>query len=130
MTEVFVTADGRGRGLRATVAIRKGAEVIEYLGERLRGAEARAREAAYGDGDDCYMYWISPQLCIDATQTPEHPARYINHSARNANLRPKIIQRTHLVFFATRDIAAGEELLFDYGDRRPDVVAANPWLRD
>lgn len=31
-------------------------------------------------------------------------------------------------FLALQDIAAGEQLLYDYGDRRRDTVAAFPWL--
>ena len=33
-----------------------------------------------------------------------------------------------LVLMAIRDIAEGEELLYDYGDRAPATVAENPWL--
>ncbi len=61
-------------------------------------------------------------------------ARYVNHSFKHANLKGTITTDAdgdmHLCFFAKRDIAAGEELLIDYGDRRKDVVAANRWLKD
>jgi histone-lysine N-methyltransferase SETD8 len=34
----------------------------------------------------------------------------------------------HLVLIAKRDIEIGEELLYDYGERRPGVISQNPWL--
>lgn len=33
-----------------------------------------------------------------------------------------------LYFVALRNIAPGEELSYDYGDRRKDVIKDNPWL--
>jgi SET domain-containing protein len=35
----------------------------------------------------------------------------------------------HLCFVAKRDIEAGDELLFEYGDRRRNVCNQNQWLR-
>lgn len=58
------------------------------------------------------------------------PGRLINHSTA-PNLRPEKVQvdgAPHIAFIAKRDIAAGEELFFDYGDRRPSIVKEQPWL--
>ena len=61
-------------------------------------------------------------------------ARLINHSRRNPNLMAKKIVDTrgfpHIVLYALRDICQGEELCFDYGDRRKEVLTRFPWLAD
>lgn len=62
-------------------------------------------------------------------------ARYINHSRATSqlNLKPKLVvddyELCRVCLFSTRDIEAGEELFFDYGDRRAKVLQDNPWLR-
>jgi hypothetical protein len=35
-----------------------------------------------------------------------------------------------LVFVALANISAGTELLYDYGEDNPEVIASNPWLGD
>lgn len=35
-----------------------------------------------------------------------------------------------LLLFAEKDIQAGEEILYDYGDRRPSALIDNPWLNE
>ena len=34
----------------------------------------------------------------------------------------------HLCFFARKEVNVGDELLYDYGDRRKEVLEANEWL--
>ncbi len=61
----------------------------------------------------------------------------MNHSRTNANMNAKMIQtleetegeEEHLCFIAKRDIQLGEELLFDYGERRREVCKHFQWLR-
>ncbi|KRZ95674.1 N-lysine methyltransferase SETD8-A [Trichinella sp. T8] len=68
---------------------------------------------------------------LDATRESVHKGRLLNHSAKGSNLKSKILEvnnRPHVIFLAKRDIEAGEELLYDYGDRRKNAVEANPWL--
>ncbi len=67
--------------------------------------------------------------------------RYVNHSRTNANMNAKVIQSVeetdyeraeeeeYLCFIAKRDIEEGEELLFDYGERRREVCNHFQWLR-
>jgi SET domain-containing protein len=57
--------------------------------------------------------------------------RLINHSHKDLNLKSQIrsIDETpHLFFTALRNISAGEELVYDYGDCRKEAIAQNPWL--
>lgn len=75
-------------------------------------------------------------LCVDAVILLLIPysvaglGQLMNHSIKHANLKPrKEVDANGLpriVFMATRDITAQEELLFDYGDR--DHHAEFPWL--
>ncbi|KPJ21627.1 Histone-lysine N-methyltransferase EHMT1 [Papilio machaon] len=65
---------------------------------------------------------VAEQLCVDAAQFGS-AARFINHSCR-PNLAPvrvftdvRDLRLPNVALFALRDIAAGEELTFDYGDK-------------
>lgn len=49
-----------------------------------------------------------------------------------ANVTPilcELHKKPRLVFLAKRDISVGEELVYDYGERKRSVVEANSWLR-
>lgn len=146
----IVTIPGKGRGIRAKRDIAKGEYVCEYTGDIITKAEGEAREdamraAATADATPmCYMYYFQyggVWYCVDATAESERPARLINHSRRHPNLTTTAYdvneptQRDYrpdprLALKASRDIKMGEELLFDYGERDPDVIAANPWLNE
>lgn len=55
----------------------------------------------------------------------------MNHSKKSPNAQPKIFTINgvpRLCLMATKDIAIGDELLYDYGERRKDVLDSNPWL--
>jgi histone-lysine N-methyltransferase SETD8 len=125
--EKFATVDGRGVGVRTLCTIARGECVVSYEGERITKTEAEHREDSYekrGD-QDCYLFFFTGGV-IDATDS-EHISRFVNHSRVSANLQPRL-KNGAIVFIAKRDIEVGEELLFDYGDRRRDIVNAFPWL--
>lgn len=70
---------------------------------------------------------------IDATEERGEIGRMINHSRRVNNISPRLIDMNgtpRLFFIAKRDVAEGEELLYDYGDSSPSAVKAHPWLLD
>ncbi len=128
--------------MRAREAIAKRTVLIEYRGVLLSKSEALEAEERYErDGErHCYTFWFrggqGEQLCLDATRSV-HMSRFINHSKKRANVAPKLLRATgegqpqpRIVFKATRNIAAGEEILFDYNENRPHVLEANPWLRE
>ena len=59
--------------------------------------------------------------------------RLINHSSKLSNLKPEVVlidERPRIIFMAAKTIAAGTELLYDYGDRRRIIVEQYPWLLD
>jgi [histone H4]-lysine20 N-methyltransferase SETD8 len=69
------------------------------------------------------------KLCVDATNST-HISRFINHSKKRRNLDPKPDTKSGKIIFIAKDkIKKGDELLFDYGDRRREVVKKFPWLK-
>jgi len=131
-------SEHHGTGVKTLEPIANGAIVMRYEGERLKCREARTRErqqAEQGE-ENAYMFWFwcnDKWHIIDASRS-EHISRYINHSKRNANIAPVAMARRRgepeIVFKALRSIEAGEELLFDYGDDRRDVVKDHQWLKE
>ncbi|XP_067293694.1 lysine methyltransferase 5Ab [Pseudorasbora parva] len=128
--------EGKGRGIFADRAFQKDQFVVEYHGDLLEMADAKARESQYAQDPStgCYMYYFryhDKTYCVDATKETSRLGRLINHS-KNGNLQTKLhdINGTpHLIFLASRDIKEHEELLYDYGDRSKEAIAAHPWLK-
>jgi len=91
--------------------------VIEYRGELISNAVAEKRERLYNIekiGSD-YMFRIDATQVCDATKQG-NVARFINASC-DPNCYTKIITldgNKRIVIYAKRDIAAGEELCYDY----------------
>jgi uncharacterized protein len=107
-----------GRGVVASKDIPSGTRIIEYQGERITKAvserrdEERAARAAKG-GDGCvYIFEINKRHDLDGHMA-WNTARLINHSCEPNCESEKL--RGHIWITARRDIAAGEELTFDYG---------------
>lgn len=99
-----------GKGCFTTVPVRKRHKIAEYAGERITQAEAMRRIQGKKIIRICginYRWAIDGEVGGNGTQ-------YINHSCQ-----PNCYTRTlygHLLFFALRDIAPGEEITADYGD--------------
>ncbi|KAL8180165.1 UNVERIFIED_CONTAM: N-lysine methyltransferase kmt5a [Gekko kuhli] len=128
--------DGKGRGVIATRHFNRGEFVVEYHGDLIEITDAKKREAMYAQDPStgCYMYYfqyLSKTYCVDATKETNRLGRLINHS-KCGNCQTKLhdIDGTpHLILVALRDIKAGEELLYDYGDRSKASLEAHPWLK-
>jgi hypothetical protein len=102
----------QGRGVFATRDIEKGARVVEYVGERITHDEAEDR---YDDEEmrrhHTFVFSIDDKHCVDAS-VGGNEARFINHSCEpNAFTR---VVRSRIFVIAGRDIAKGEEVLYDY----------------
>jgi len=129
---------GKGRGILATKIFRKGDWVTEYIGDLLIGREAIARETEYAKNPNCgsFMFFFrmfDKPYCIDGTKKLKKKSRLINHSRKNPNVQPKVINfegNPRLIFVAKRDVLPGEEILYDYGDRNPNNVQELPWLKE
>ncbi|KAM9858272.1 lysine methyltransferase 5Ab [Aulostomus maculatus] len=128
--------EGKGRGVFAVKGFKKGEFVVEYHGDLLELAEAKEREAQYAQDPQtgCYMYYFQYQsktYCVDATKETTRLGRLINHS-KTGNCQTKLHPINgvpHLILVASKDVAADEELLYDYGDRSKASIMAHPWLK-
>jgi hypothetical protein len=93
-------------GVYTTTSIRKGSRVVEYVGPRISPAEADRR---YNGSPRTYLYGLEDgKTVIDG----EGIAAYLNHSC-DPNCEIDEV-KGHVWIFALRDIAAGEELVWDY----------------
>ncbi|CAF0799109.1 unnamed protein product [Rotaria sp. Silwood1] len=128
----------KGRGVYTTKKFFRNDYIVEYAGELVTQSEAKKRETLYGRNHDigCYMYyfkWGEKVFCVDATEETNRLGRLINHSRKNSNCQPKVFvvrDQPRLILVALRDIDIGEELFYDYGERRKDIVEAFPWLNE
>ena len=118
-----------GTGLFATQVIRKGAGVIEYIGERISHEEADRRHAEK-DADDghTFLFTVDSKTVIDAG-VGGNAARFINHSCEG---NCEVINDKGRLFVETlRTIKPGEELNYDYNIGRtpedpPNVNEISP----
>ncbi|XP_029127593.1 histone-lysine N-methyltransferase SUVR5 isoform X3 [Cajanus cajan] len=129
--EVFKT-EKKGWAVRAGEAILRGTFVCEYIGEVLDMQEARDRHKRYGTEHCSYFYNIDArvndmsrliegqaQYVIDATKFG-NVSRFINHSCSPNLANHQVLvdsmdcERAHIGLYASRDIALGEELTYDF----------------
>jgi SET domain-containing protein len=107
-----------GRGVYARVPIPRDTRIMEYVGERITKAESRRREQQRLErqkrgGDGCvYIFELNRKYDLDG-RSRGNVGRLINHSCA-PNCRAETI-RGRIWIIAQTDIAAGEELTFDYG---------------
>jgi SET domain-containing protein len=108
----------QGTGAFALRNIKKGTRIIEYLGQRISWRTADKR---YDDGEmgrhHTFLFTIDDKTCIDGA-VKGNEAAYINHSC-DGNCEA-INDRRRIFIEATRNISAGEELLYDYQYERTD----------
>ncbi|KAA8531784.1 hypothetical protein F0562_006499 [Nyssa sinensis] len=129
--EVFKTEE-KGWAVRAGETIQRGAFVCEFIGEVINEQEANKRHDRY-DREGCrYFYDVDAQnndisrliegqvpYVIDATNYG-NVSRYINHSCLPNLVNHQVLvesmdcQLAHIGLYASRDIAMGEELTYDY----------------
>ena len=108
--------DGKGWGLVAKEALKKGQLVIEYLGEVVPTEELQPRLQQYAtETPHHYFMALSATEVLDATRKA-NVGRFINHSceANCATERWTANGEPVVGIFTKRDVAAGTELTFDY----------------
>ena len=112
------TSKIQGRGAFATRVIRKGARIIEYLGECIDDEESDIR---YPDGDmgrhHTFLFAIGDGTRVLDAGPLEWPAKYINHSC-DPNCEAIEEEDGRVFISALRKIEVGTELLYDYAYER------------
>ena len=97
-----------GAGAFAANTIPRGTRLLEYGGERITKAESLRRCAA----GNHFIFRLDDEWDLDGN-APSNPARFLNHScAPNCDAE----WLDGVIWIVTRrDVAAGEELTFNYG---------------
>ncbi len=102
-----------GKGMYALQPIAEGEFVIEYTGEIIGWDEAvRRHPHDPSQPDHTFYFHLSDELVIDG-RLHGNSAKWINHSCE-PNIEADDASG-RVLLHALRDIAAGEELFFDYG---------------
>jgi SET domain-containing protein len=97
-----------GTGGFANGGLPQGARVVEYIGEKITKAESLRRCEA----GNWFIFALDDEFDLDGN-LEENPARWLNHScAPNCEA---ICSGGRIWITARRDIAAGEEITFNYG---------------
>ena len=117
------TSSFHGLGVFTTRPIKAGARLLEYLGERISHVEAGRRYCAAPSPDPHVLLFTVDRWTVVDGGVGGRTARYVNHSC-DPNCEADI---AHGRIFITsiRDIAAGEELTYDY-----NLAAPRPLPRD
>lgn len=96
-----------GFGLFADEDIKKGDLIIEYIGNILLGEQAKNPK------ENMYLFEVNRNKTIDGSPR-WNTARYINHSC-DGNAESEI-RKGRVFMRATKNIKAGEEIVYDYGE--------------
>ena len=101
-----------GRGVFAVAAITKGTRILEYLGDRVSHKAADDRYEDHDENDNhTFLFIVDKNTVIDAG-VGGNDARFINHQCEG-NCE-SVIENRRVFIDATRDIAPGQELGYDY----------------
>jgi SET domain-containing protein len=105
-----------GYGVFALRRIRKGTNIIEYLGERVSHALADARYAGKDPKDGhTFLFTVDAKTVIDAGVNGNE-ARFVNHGC---DPNCQTVQMGQRIFIeAIRTLRPGEELAYDYRIQR------------
>ena len=121
--------EGKGYCVFATNPIPLGSPVCEYKGRYITRKMGKLV-------DEPYVFDFphkNKAMSIDASEQTGTVGRYISHERAVPNVvcRKKEFvgdDRPHLIFFAIRDIAIGEEIAYEYGDFSQESAKNHPWL--
>jgi len=114
---------GAGLGLFAKKPIRKGACIVEY-----KGRLEKWRDVKHQDGYNGYLLRVNARWAINALPYKKALGRFANDAkgiSRHRELSNNseyLLEGKRCYIFATRDIAAGEEILVSYGRAYWDLI--------
>ncbi|CAJ1048439.1 uncharacterized protein LOC119023775 isoform X5 [Xyrichtys novacula] len=114
--------DYKGRGVFTCAPIEKGSFVVEYRGELISQNERDKRQKKYTEKQSAFLFdfiWNNTKWCIDASNEDDSMGRLVNdaHKSPNCKMKKMTVQfKPHLCLFAIKDIQAGSEITYDYGE--------------
>lgn len=115
-----------GNGLFAKDLIPKGTLIVEY-----KGKITSWKEVDDNDGNNGYIYYVKRNHVIDASKHIKALARYAN-DARGLQRKKGLTNNAEYVEIgvkvfikSSKDIAAGSEILVEYGKEYWDVIRHN-----
>ncbi len=100
-----------GFGVFTLESITKNRRIVEYAGELVRNSESEERENRYLAEGCIWVFRINRAWSRDAA-VGGNIARFVNHACR-PNCYYEIVDKT-IWLRASRNIAVGEELTYDY----------------
>ncbi|CAB1424613.1 unnamed protein product [Pleuronectes platessa] len=112
----------KGRGIFTSAPFEKGDFLCEYRGDLITNEECERRQKIYHDALKVFMFefrFSGKLWCVDAAKEDGSLGRLVNddHISPNAKMKYLNVQgKPHLCLFAIRDIVAGEEITYNYGD--------------
>lgn len=98
-----------GLGLFAGEKIKKGELIIEYIGNIL------TKEEADKVNTNQYLFEVNRNKTIDGS-VRWNIARYCNHACEEAANAESEIKKGRVFIQAVKDIEAGDEIVYDYGE--------------
>ena len=116
--EVRPSGGNKGLGVFARTDLAAGALLGRYAGNYYADDEEYQQATGAGATSGDYVIKMASGRLIDAEDPSTSSwTRYINHSVRKANAAAYDLSGSLDILFleATKPIAAGEEILFDYG---------------
>ncbi|KAL4177222.1 hypothetical protein KRP22_002156 [Phytophthora ramorum] len=109
-----------GYGMYAREAISANEFVYEYTGAMLSQDEAERRGLIYDHAEMSYLFDLNEDAVLDALRSG-NKSKFINHDSESPNCTAKVVSVCgvhHITIWTLRDIAVGEELVFNYGYKR------------
>ena len=105
-------------------------------GELVSHDEARRREAVYASArlGSSLLDVVHTDRIIDPTARLDAYGHspFLSHAIEQRTLFARCVRVDgvwRVAMHAASNISPGDELTFDYNERRADVIAENPWLR-
>jgi len=130
---IYRTSNGCGWGVKALERIKRGSFVVEYVGEIITSEQAEERGKVYDEEGRTYLFDLDFNLGVeDCLYTVDaanfgNVSHFINHSC-DPNLvifnvwidclDPNL---PRICMFASKDIAKGEQITFDYCSQQQSV---------
>lgn len=123
------TIPGSGKGLFTKVFIPKGTRIVEY-----KGKVSTWKDVDHKDGKNGYIYYVTRNYVIDASNYKKALARYANDARglhRVKGINNNCIYQLYegkVYIESIKDIPANSEILVQYGKEYWDVIRYNAKL--